>query len=145
MRGKSVYADSNIFIRPLVSDEDSSSAVASCRRLLSAIENGKVVAYTSTLTWDEVVYVVRRVLGKADSIQVGEKLQRFPNLRFISVSEDIIRAAQKLVSEREILPRDAIHAASALSRKVDVLVSDDADFDAIEGVKRESSEAFAPG
>ena len=137
-----VYVDSNVFIRPLVSEERSSTNVAACMRVLSAVEGGKIVAYTSTLTWDEVVYIVRRVLGKVDSIQAGDKIQRFPNLRFISASEDIIRAAQKLMSESHALPRDAIHAASALSRKVDVFISDDADFDAIEGIHRRSSAAF---
>ena len=143
MSDTTVYVDSNVFIRPLISDEDHTKGAISCKRVLSAIENGEVVAYTSTLTWDEVVYVVARILGRPDAIQAGEKFQRFPNLRFISVSDDIIRLAQKLVSESDVLPRDAIHAASALSRKVDVLVSDDSDFDAIPGVKRESSQDFS--
>jgi len=140
---KLIYVDSNIFIRPIISDQDYSEAATACKKVLSAIENGKVVAYTSALTWDEVVYVVRKVLGKADSTQSGEKFLKFPNLRFISVSEDIIRAAQRIVTESDVLPRAAIHVASAQKGKAEVIISDDSDFDAIEGVKREGSETFA--
>jgi len=107
------------------------------------VETGQVSAYTSTLSWDEVVWVVRRVLGRGDSIQAGEKLTTFPNLRFIPVSEEIVGSAQKLLSEFELAPRDAIHAASALSKPVDVFLSDDPDLDKVEGIKRKSSASFA--
>jgi len=106
------------------------------------IESGEITAFTSTLTWNEVVWVVRRLLGRPDSIQAGEKLTLFPNLRFVPASEDVIRQAQKLVSELDIAPRDAIHAASALGKNVDWLVSDDPDFDLVKGLRRQSPSSF---
>ena len=106
------------------------------------VESGEITAFTSTLTWDEVVWVVRRLLGKPDSVQAGEKLILFPNLRFVPASEDVIRQAQNLVSEQDIAPRDAIHAASALRKNVDWLVSDDPDLDVVKGLKRQSSSSF---
>src|SRR5207244_12307864 len=105
---------------------------------------GEVTAHTSTLTWDELVWVVRRVLGKADSIQAGEKLADYPNLRFVSASEEIMRSAQRLLSEYDLAPRDAIHVASALSKPVDALVSDDSGLDVVREVKREASDSFSP-
>jgi len=138
---KSVYIDSNIFISPLIYERSSKSTDS--KKVLAAIEKGEVTAYTSTLTWDEVVWVVRRVLGRADSIQAGEKLAAYPNLRFVIVSEEIIRSGQRLLAEYNIAPRDAIHVTSALSKKVDVIVSDDSDLDAVPEVKRESSALFS--
>lgn len=141
MSARNVYIDSNIFISPLIY-ERSSDSIGS-RKVLAAIEKAEVTAYTSTLTWDEVVWVVRRVLGRADSIQVGERLAAYPNLRFVSASEEVIRSAQRLLSEFSITPRDAVHVASALSKSVDVMVSDDSDLDVIEGIKREGSASFS--
>ncbi|MDG7022756.1 MAG: type II toxin-antitoxin system VapC family toxin [Nitrososphaerota archaeon] len=141
MSARNVYIDSNIFISPLIY-ERSSDSIGS-RKVLAAIEKAEVTAYTSTFTWDEVVWVVRRVLGRADSIQVGERLAAYPNLRFVSASEEVIRSAQRLLSDFNIAPRDAIHVASALSKSVDVMVSDDSDLDVIEGIKREGSASFS--
>jgi predicted nucleic acid-binding protein len=81
-------------------------------------------------------------LGRADSVQAGEKLTAYPNLRFVSASEEIIRSAQKLLSEYGVAPRDAIHIASALNKNVDALVSDDSELDLVREVKREGSDSF---
>jgi predicted nucleic acid-binding protein len=137
-----VYIDSNIFISSLIYER--SGKATNTKRVLASVEKGEVAAYTSTLTWDEVVWVVRRVLGRADSIQAGAKLADYPNLRFVSTSEEIIRSAQRLLSEYPLAPRDAIHVASALSRPVDSLVSDDSELDVVREVKREASEVFEP-
>lgn len=142
MDAKSIYIDSNIFISPLIYER--SSQATNSRKVLAAVEKGEVTAYTSTLTWDEVVWVVRRVLGRADSIQAGEKLAAYPNLRFVPASEELIRSAQRLLSEYNIAPRDAIHLTSAISKTVDALVSDDSDLDVVREIKRESSASFNP-
>ncbi len=140
MDAKSIYIDSNIFISPVI--YGSSSQTTGSKRILSAVEKGEVTAYTSTLTWDEVVWVVRRVLGRADSIHAGEKLAAYPNLRFVPTSEQIIRSAQRLLSEYNITPRDAIHATSAITKEVDSFVSDDSDLDVVDEIRRESSTSF---
>jgi predicted nucleic acid-binding protein len=138
-----VYVDSNIFISPIVYERP--KRVANCKRILAAVEKGSLTAYTSTLTWDEVVWIVRRLLGKADSIEAGEKLLTFPNLRFVPTSEEIIRSAQKLLLDYELAPRDAIHVASALGKGVELLISDDSELDGVAELKRESSNSFAQG
>ena len=142
MTARSIYVDSNIFISHLI--YDNSTHATSSKRVLTAVEKGIVVAYTSTLTWDEVVWVVRRVLGRPDSIQAGEKLLAFPNLRFVAASEEIIRSAQKISSEHSVAPRDAVHLASALSKAVDLLISDYSDLDVLPELKRKGSDAFDP-
>ena len=136
-----MYVDSNIFLSPLIYERSKKGTNA--RRIFRMIERSEITAYTSTITWDEVVWVVGRILGGADSIQAGERLTSFPNLRFIPASEQIVRAAQRLVAEHDDLaPRDAIHIASALIRMVDVIVSDDSDLDVVRTVRRKSSDAF---
>ena len=142
MGAKTVYIDSNIFISPLI--YENSSLATNSKRILAAVAEGDLTAYTSTLTWDEVVWVVRRTLGRADAVQAGEKLGAYPNLRFVPITEELIRSAQRLISEYNIAPRDAIHVTSALSKGVDSLVSDDSDLDVVGGIRRESSRSFSP-
>jgi len=83
------YIDSNVFLYPILYNDLKESETA--REILSEIEMKNIQAYTSTLTWDEVSYVVERILGKTDSIEVGKKFLNFPFLRFIPVDDEIIR------------------------------------------------------
>lgn len=143
MNATNVYVDANVFISPVIYEK--SRRAKSAADVLKLIEKGRITAYTSTLTWDEVVWVVRKTLGRADSVEAGKKLLSFPNLRFIPASEEIARSAQGLVADWDLAPRDAIHLASALSRGADVVVSDDPDFDVLKRMKRESPDSFVKG
>ncbi len=106
------------------------------RKILDSIEKNEIIAYTSVLTWDEVAYVVNRVMGRADYINAGKKFIRYPNLRFIPASIDIIVRAQEIIQNYNLKPGDAIHVANALSKNIHNIVSDDSDFDKIDLIKR---------
>ncbi|HKJ96231.1 MAG TPA: type II toxin-antitoxin system VapC family toxin [Thermoplasmataceae archaeon] len=82
------YIDSNVFLYPVLYNELKESETA--REILSKIEGKDIQAYASTLTWDEVSYVVELTLGKTDAIEVGKKFLNFPFLRFISVDDDVL-------------------------------------------------------
>ena len=127
------YIDSNIFIFPVIYENEKADASS---KILNDIEKNEIIAYTSVLTWDEVAYVVNRVMGRADSINAGKKFINYPNLRFIPASIDIIVRAQEIIQNYNIKPRDAIHVASALSKNIHNIVSDDSDFDKIDLIKR---------
>ena len=88
------------------------------------------------LTWDEVTWVVFKSPGKADSSQAGKRLLQFPNLRFLDVDESVITKSQFLIENYKMKPRDAIHCSSALVKGIRDVVTDDADFGSIEGLKR---------
>lgn len=136
-----VYADANVFIFPVIYGDSGNGAKAS--RILEKIEGGRLSAHTSWLTWDEVVWVVRKTLGKADSIESGRKLMQFPNLKFIEVSESVIAKSQSLIEKYQLKPRDAIHCSSAISKGINLFVSDDPGFDTVKEIKRTSIEEFA--
>jgi predicted nucleic acid-binding protein len=106
------------------------------KEILQKIENKELSAATSTLTWDEVVWVATKLLGRSCGIAQGQKLLGFPNLEFINVDEAIIAQAQSLMDKYKLSPRDSIHIASALSRKATIIISDDEDFDQIKEIKR---------
>jgi predicted nucleic acid-binding protein len=130
------YVDSNVFLYSVLYSPDSEPKAKSAKEVLQKIENKDLIAATSTLTWDEVVWVAIKLLGRSGGIAQGQKLLGFPNLSFINVDEGIIAHAQSLMDKYKISPRDSIHVASALSRKATTIISDDEDFDQIKEIKR---------
>ena len=135
-----MYVDSNVFILPVLGEK--SERARGARRALERIEAQELVAYTSVLTWDEVVWVVSKVLGRHDGTQVGKKLLSFPGLRFIDATSSIIIKAQSISDSRGVAPRDAIHCASAMAKGISSLVSDDSDLEVVSEIKRIPLESF---
>ncbi len=127
------YIDSNIFINAILYDD---SKAKRCEKIIKDIIMGKEIAYTSLLSWDEIVYIVKKYMGRELAIGEGKKFLKFPNLIFLGIEENIIFKAQELLSKYNIDPRDAIHAASALINEVKEIISDDQDFDKIKEIKR---------
>ncbi len=130
------YLDSNVFIYPVIYDEETEPKARKAKELLLSIENGKLSAFTSTLTWDEVVWVVSRVMGRAEGVSQGRKLLDFPNLQFVAADENVLARAQKLLDKYKLSPRDSVHVASALQKRTKIVISDDADFDQVKEIKR---------
>ncbi|MCX8183373.1 MAG: type II toxin-antitoxin system VapC family toxin [Crenarchaeota archaeon] len=130
------YIDSNIFIYPIIYDPASVREAAQARGFLREIALGKIEAYASPITWDEVAWVVRKILGVDISLNQGRKFLDFPNLKILPVKRTTALKAQDLMEEYELKPRDALHAAIALENKITTIVSYDEDFDKIKVVKR---------
>jgi predicted nucleic acid-binding protein len=130
------YIDSNVFIYPVLYQTETQQKAKKAKEILLKIESGEISAYTSTLTWDEVVWVVSRVIGRNDGIAQGRKLLGFPNLKFINADENVLTQAQTLIDKYKLSPRDSIHVASALVRNIKAVISDDADFDQVQEIKR---------
>ncbi len=130
------YIDANVFLYPILYTEEVEPKAKRAKEILLSIEKGELPAYTSTLTWDEVIWVVRKTMGKSEAISQGQKLLGFLNLKFISVNENILSQAQALMSKYNLSPRDSIHIASAIDRKIYNFISDDKDPDQVKEIKR---------
>ena|SRR3989344_3099359 len=134
-----IYLDSNVFIFSFMNHDRKSDM---CRSLLTRVASGEVKACTSLLTWDEVTWVARKLLGVDDSRDEGRKLLEFPYLQFLDVNEFVVKMSQDLMERYDMKPRDSIHAAAAISLGIREIISDDADFDAVKEVKRIPIEKF---
>jgi len=130
------YLDSNVFIYPVIYQAESEPKAKKAKELLLRVESGEFEAYTSTLTWDEVVWVTSKTMGRREGIDQGKKLLGFPNLKFITTDDAVLSHAQRLLEKRRINPRDAIHIASALEKKITEIISDDTDLDIIKEIQR---------
>ncbi len=130
------YIDSNVFIYPVLYSAESEPKVSKARQILLSIEKAELPAYTSTLTWDEVVWVISKTMGRSEGINQGQKLLGFPNLEFISADTNVLSQAQVLIDKYNLSPRDSIHVASAIQKKVRTMISDDKDIDQVAEIKR---------
>lgn len=130
------YLDSNVFIYPVVASEKTERKASLAKNLLLQVARGNLKVATSSLTWDELVWCVRRIAGVEIAAKEGERFLEFPNLRIIPVDEKILQISQRVVSRYGAKPRDAIHAGCAISNNIKEIISDDSDFDKIAEIKR---------
>ncbi len=130
------YIDANVFIYPILYEEEQEPKVKHAKQILLSIETGELSAYTSTLTWDEVVWITKKAMGRDEAISQGQKLLGFLNLQWIPVDEHILSQAQALMNKYNLHPRDSIHVASAINRKINLIISDDLDIDQVKEIKR---------
>ncbi|NWG09093.1 MAG: type II toxin-antitoxin system VapC family toxin [Nitrososphaerales archaeon] len=136
MRKDLLYIDSNVFVYPLIYDPEAVGEAKKSKDFLLKIALGKVEAYTASVTWDEVVWVLRKVFDLELSVKERKKFLNFPNLRLLGVKKSTVFRAEELMEKYRIRPRDAIHAAVALENKITTIVSYDKDFDDMNEVKR---------
>jgi len=104
--------------------------------LLLTIALGKIEAYTSSITWDEIAWVVRKLFGIDLSLNEGKRFLSFPNLRLLGIKRTTVLKAQEIVEKYKLRPRDAVHVAAALENKITTIVSYDKDFDLIKEIER---------
>ncbi len=128
-----IYLDANIFVYSAINNGEMGEK---SRVLLKKVMKDEIPACTSVLTWDEVVYAIRKKAGAQISIIEGEKLINFSNINWLQADENIIFLSQKLMKIYNLKPRDAIHAATAIVNKCDSIISDDSDFDKMKEIKR---------
>ena len=129
------YLDANIFI---LAAGSRSEIGEKARKFLKNIQVGKEKAFTSALTFDEVVWKVSQIRGFDDALAAGNNLVGMPNLTFLDVNINIISKSLDLMRLYKLYPRDAIHAASALNNNIYEIISEDKDFDDIKRLKRKS-------
>lgn len=131
------YCDSNLFIYPAL--YRGAKAVAAAK-ILKAVAEGTLECSTSSLTVDEVLWIVWKKASKEKAIEQAELVLEFPNLEILDTKASDLRRAVGLIKTYPIKPRDAIHAACSLNHGIFTIVSDDEDFDAVKELDRLSFE-----
>ena len=58
-----LYVDSNIFLYPIIYKLEAVEEARESKDFLLKISEGLVEACTATITWDEIVWVVRKIFG----------------------------------------------------------------------------------
>ncbi len=127
------YFDSNLIIYAMLDETELGDWA---RDILESVQNEKMPACTSFLTFDEVFYKVNKARGLDIAIKDLEAFLAMSNMRFIDVNDAVIWKALELIREYQLFPRDAIHASTAFIAGAEIIYSQDTDFDSIRGLKR---------
>ena len=128
-----IYLDANVFVLASLNAEEAGDRA---RLLLNDVQAGRVDAASSALTFDELVWAVKRHRSVQDSITAGEAFLNMSGLKLVAVNGDLLAIALGVMKEYNLDPRDAIHAASAQSEGAQIIVSADKHFDRLREVKR---------
>lgn len=134
------YLDANVFIAAAL-DPSTKGEVAA--KILQDAHQGKNRAATSAITFDEVFWIISKEKGREVAENVYESMLGTRNLQVIDLSREVLTESLKVLRETKLKPRDAIHVASARISGINEMVTEDADFDGITGLRCFNIKAFA--
>jgi predicted nucleic acid-binding protein len=129
-----IYWDSSCFLCFLNKKEKRRREI--CEDILTHAQSGDIVLYTSTYAIAEVIRPKAKNLpGSAklttEEIEKINGMFQWHWLKKIDVDQRVAMHAASLARDFNLYPADAIHAASAIPRKVQVLQRWDRDFNKI--------------
>lgn len=131
---RQLYWDTSCFICFLNRSEIDRRAI--CEDILRNAKEGNIRLFTSTFTITEVMYPKRssipnpRRLTRAESDKIAGMF-KWSWLRKIDVDQRIAQKAVEYCRDYDMLPSDAVHAATAVLRGVEALQNWDRDFSRI--------------
>lgn len=131
-----VYLDTNLFVFAVLEN-------GKAKEILKKLAKGTIKAVTSVITWDEFVWAMKKTTSDYDfAKKEGKRFLFLPNLTLADLNFDIVKKAQDLIENYNLKPRDSLHIATAISKGINKIISDDSDLDNIKEVKRISINEF---
>lgn len=140
------YWDSSAFLAWLQNEADRADA---CNDTLMEARKGNFIILTSALTLTETLWMRGGPRLGEDKARLLNGFFRRSFLRVVNVDRSIAEAAQRLVWDDGIKPKDSIHVATALRYRCSLLETFDAPLIGKSGVGgltiREPQRAAQPG
>lgn len=127
-----MYLDANFFV---FLNFTANPPGKNARTILNQIIQGKK-AITSSLALDEVMWVLIKNKLQHEIRNVIEEIYMIKNLEVKEVPASIPLRALDFMETYHLKPRDAFHASIMEHFGVSEIVSDDKDFDNIQGITR---------
>ncbi len=123
-RQRAIYWDTSVFLCFLRKHESERRAI--CEDILRHAHDGKVSLYTSSFTVTEVIKPLRmEITGprplSSDEVEDLQGMFHWPWLKKIALDHRVAQDAVNLGLNFALTAAEAIHAASAIVAKVDVL------------------------
>lgn len=131
---KRVLVDANVFIYAL---GESDPRRAPCRALVGRLAHREIRGEISTELVQEVVHVRRRRRGGApDAVRRGREILAWGLPVHEFSGADLALSLELLTSHPDLPTRDAVHAATARNRGIELILSADRDFDSLDFLER---------
>jgi len=133
-----MYIDSNIFIYAAV---DTNKTGKHCRTIIQKISDKQCTVAASYLILDEVLWILKKQVGKDNAIKITKAMLSLP-IKWIEVDSSVIFTMVDIFEKTALDPRDALHIASMKKSGISSILSEDTDFNNIEGITRISVSQF---
>ena len=130
-----MYLGSNIFI---FAATDKDKLGQNCREIIRLINEQKITCAASFLVIDEVMWILKKNIGRDDAIKITKAMLSMP-IKWVEVDKSVIIKMIDIFEKTKLDPRDAVHIASMKELGLSLIVSEDADFDKIKGIERVSA------
>lgn len=130
-----MYIDSNIFI---FAATDKGKLGQNCREIIRLVKEQKITCAASFLIVDEVVWILKKSVGKDSAIKITKAMVSMP-IKWIEINKSVIIKMVDVYEKTTLDPRDAIHISSMKEVGLSVIVSEDEDFDKVDGIERVSA------
>jgi len=128
---RAVFIDTNVFLYALGRPHPYRDP---CRDLIDDLRQGRLAGETSVEVIQEFVHVRRA--REEDAIARGRELMAFCAMVHDLEARDLARAMDILDDHPALPTRDAIHAATAINRDLNAILTADRHFDAVHGLER---------
>jgi predicted nucleic acid-binding protein len=138
-----VFLDTNIFIYAAGKPHRYKNP---CLHILKDIETQKLMGVVNTEIFQELLYRYSHINLLEKGIQLCNDILEYP-LNILSVNEVDIRTAIEIIKQykdRNVKPRDAIHAAVLKNNKFKQIISADKDFDNFSFLTRIDPQEYTP-
>ncbi len=134
MGRRRLYWDTSLFLCFLNRDERDRSSI--CEDVLQHASMGEVLILTSTYTIVEVIRPRKKAIPKSRQLTPNEitkikSMFRWPFIQTIELDDRVALYASDMARDYNLTPADAVHAASAILWKADVLQAWDRDYTVI--------------
>lgn len=126
-----IFVDANVFLYAI---GEAHPLRDPCRRHISGIAGGEVGGETSFEVLQEVAHFRRRRRG--DGTERVREILAWKLPIHSTEKPDLELAFELLDAHPQLAARDALHAATALNRGLDLILSADRHFDVVPGLER---------
>ena len=132
MRGINFVYWFNIFI---FAATDKGKLGEKCRKIIKLVNEQKISCAASFLVIDEVTWVLKKNIGRNSAIKITKAILSMP-IKWIDVDKSVIINMVDVFENTKFDPRDAIHIASMKKLGLSSIISEDNDFNNVEGIER---------
>lgn len=127
MLEKPVYfIDTTTFISAV--DKDSESH-RHCIELIDSVAKLQLKAATSLETLEETLFLLSRLISRRDALRVVRNLMLLPGLTRHVMSHSTLTQAMEIMEIYALRPKDATNIATMLENNINLIVSEDKDYD----------------
>jgi|SRR3989344_1187001 len=136
-----VYIDTNVFVYAISNRAELGERA---RAILRQVEDSKIDAATSCMTFSEIVHVLIKISDRKTAVAAGEGFLALNNLNIEGMNKTTCRIALETINQSAIRPQDALHYATMKEAGITEIITEDSDFDKIKGIRKYSiKEALA--